>query len=143
MAKFSKSIVIKAPVSKIFSYMNNPKNLPAIWPSMVEAREIQMLPNGGQKFSFVYKMAGVRLEGYSQNLEFVHNHSTVSEFCGGINGRMTLVYESWGPEAKVTMENEYRLPNAVAAKLDEALILKINEFEIEALLNNLKARMET
>jgi uncharacterized membrane protein len=142
MARVSKSIVIEAPVSKVFSYMNNPKNLPEIWPSMVEVRDVQKLPNGGMSFYFVYKMAGVRLEGFSEDTEFNFNHCTVTRSSGGINGQMTLVYEATGQAARVTLVDEYRLPEPVVGKLAEELVIRINEFEAEALLANLKTRME-
>lgn len=63
MAKVKKTISINAPVEKVFGYFEEPTNLPEIWPSMVEVKDVQRLPNGGTSFRFVYKMLGVRLEG--------------------------------------------------------------------------------
>ena len=63
MAKDEKSINISAPPAKIFEYINVPTNLPEIWPSMVEAKDVEPLPNGGNSFRWVYKMAGMRFEG--------------------------------------------------------------------------------
>jgi uncharacterized protein YndB with AHSA1/START domain len=48
MAKLEKSITINAPAEKVFGYINVPTNLPEIWPSMVEAKDVQRLPNGGK-----------------------------------------------------------------------------------------------
>jgi carbon monoxide dehydrogenase subunit G len=44
MAKLNKSILIAAPAEKIFAYMNDPKNLTEIWPSM---QEIKVSPTAG------------------------------------------------------------------------------------------------
>ncbi len=41
MATAKKSITVDAPVEKIFEYLNQPINLLEIWPSMVEAKDIQ------------------------------------------------------------------------------------------------------
>jgi hypothetical protein len=49
------------------------------------------------------------------------------------------------PEAggtKVTLEGEYTVPIPVLGKLAEAIIVKMNEHEVELILANLKARME-
>ena len=85
MAKLTKSILIDASIEKIFTYMNDPKNLPEIWPSMVEVKDIQSLPNGGARFNFVYKMGGLHLEGTSVDTEYILNQRTVSKSTGGID----------------------------------------------------------
>ncbi len=63
MATITKSIVIEAPVTKVFSYLDEPVNLPEIWPSMVEVDDVATLPTGGYRFHWIYKMAGMRFEG--------------------------------------------------------------------------------
>lgn len=66
MAKTVKSITIKAPVEKVFDYISEPTNLPEIWPSVVEIKDVQKLPSGSNRNRWVYKMAGIRLEGTSE-----------------------------------------------------------------------------
>jgi len=67
MAKTVKSITIKAPVEKVFDYLSEPTSLPEIWPSLVEIKDVQKLPSGGNRNRWVYKMAGIRLEGTSES----------------------------------------------------------------------------
>ncbi|GAI77466.1 unnamed protein product, partial [marine sediment metagenome] len=43
MASAVKTITISAPTEKIFKYINEPKNLLEIWPSMMEANDIERL----------------------------------------------------------------------------------------------------
>ena len=44
-----------------------PSNLPEIWPSMIEAKDIQNASLTEEtKFRWVYKMAGMRFEGISE-----------------------------------------------------------------------------
>jgi uncharacterized membrane protein len=142
MAKLNKSILIAAPAEKIFAYMNDPKNLTEIWPSMQEIKDVKTLPNGGVSFKFGYKMAGIRLEASSEDTEFILNQRTVSKMAGGIEGWTTFVYEAQGQGTKVSLEMEYLVPLPVIGKLAEAVIIKMNEHEAEMLLVNLKARME-
>ena len=142
MAKLTKSIVIQAPCEKIFAYMNDPMNLPDIWPSMKEVKDVQSLSNGGLRFNYVYNLAGFRLEGTSEDVEFVLNERTVSKSTGGIDAVATFTYANEGSGVKVTLINEYIIPMPVIGKLAESVIVKMNEQEAVTLLDNLKARME-
>ena len=142
MAKLENSITINAPVEKVFDYMQTPTNLPEIWPSMVEAKDVQRLPNGGTSFRWVYKMAGVRFEGTSEDIEVVANERVVNESKGGIEGRMIWTFEPEDPGTRVTSEIEYTVPIPLLGKLAERVIVKMNERESEVLLANLKIRME-
>ncbi len=63
MAKVKKTITIKAPAEKVFGFISEPTHLPEIWPSLVEVKDVKRLPNGGTSNRWIYKMAGIRLEG--------------------------------------------------------------------------------
>ena len=143
MAKSAKHIVINAPVEKIFAYMNDPDNLLGIYPSMLEVKDVQLLPNGGASFKFIYKVAGIHMEGFSEDTEFGLNQRTVSKVSGGFEGWVTLLYEASSQGTKVTLENEYIFPVPLVGKLAESVLIKLNEQENEAVLANLKVRMET
>ena len=142
MAKAEKSITINAPVEKVFAFIDEHANIPQIWPSLVEVTDIKSLPNGGYSDRFVYKMAGIRLEGTSEAIEYVANQRTVTENKGGIEGTVTWTYETEDGGTKVTFEVEYTVPVPVLGKLAESLIVKLNEREAETLLANVKDRME-
>lgn len=71
MTKIVKTINIKAPVEKVYDYISEPTNLPEIWPSLVEIKDVQKLPSGGTKERWVYKMAGLRLEGTSESVDTI------------------------------------------------------------------------
>ena len=142
MAKVVKTITVNAPVEKTFGYIEEPTNLPEIWPSMVEAKDVQRLPNGGTSFRWVYKMAGVRFEGTSEDTEYVANRRVVSETKGGIDSTVTWTVQPEAGGTKVTFEAEYSVPIPLLGKLAEAFIVKQNERETEVLLANLKTRME-
>ena len=142
MATVNKSITINAPIEKVFKYSAEPSNLPEIWPSMIEAKDIQPLPNGGNKFRWVYKMAGIRIEGISEDTEQIPNQRSVSKTEGGVESEIIWEYQSEGEATKVTFSAEYTVPIPLIGKLAEAFIVKLNENEAETLLANLKARME-
>ncbi len=142
MAKVNKSITINAPVEKVFKYATDQTNMPEIWPSMVENKVLERLPNGGTKSEYVYKMAGMRFEGISVDTEFIPNQRTVSKTEGGVESEITWEYQAEGEATKVTFGAEYTVPIPLLGKLAEAFIVKQNENEAEIILANLKARME-
>ena len=142
MAKVSKTITINAPVEKVFGYIDEPTNLPEIWPSLVEIKDVQPLPNGGHSDRWVYKMAGIRFEGTSEGTEHVANQRIVSKTKGGVESTQTWRFQPEAGGTKVTFEVEYTVPIPVLGKLAEAVIVKMNEHEGDLILANLKARME-
>jgi uncharacterized membrane protein len=143
MAKLEKSVTIKAPVEKVFDFMADPKNLPEVWPSMVEVRGVQPSPTGGYNFSWTYKMAGMRFEGASETTGFIANKHNVTESKKGIQSKFTWDYQPEAGGTKLTVQVEYTVPIPLLGKLAEAFIIKQNEHESDVLLANLKARMES
>ena len=142
MAKATKSITINAPVEKVFDYIGDPTNMPEFWPSLMEIKDVQRLPNGGTTNRWVYKMAGLRLEGTSEDIERVSNQRLVSQQKGGIDSTQTWTFEQEAGGTKVTFGIEYTVPIPVLGKLAEAVIVKMNDHEGDVIMGNLKARME-
>jgi uncharacterized membrane protein len=142
MSKFEKTITIHAPAEKIFGYITKPTDLPEIWPSMVDVRNVKQLPNGGNQFHWVYKMAGMRFEGDSADIEYVANQRVVSQTKGGIESTVTWDFLKKNGDTQVKFIADYRVPVPLLGKLAEAFIVKQNEHEADVILANLKDRME-
>lgn len=142
MVKITKSITINASVEKVFAFMNQPTNLPEIWPSMVEIKNVQPSPVGGYNWGWVYKMAGMRFDGASDTTEYITNQRVVTKSTKGIESRFVWMYEFKDNGTKLTVEVEYTVPIPLLGKLAEAFIMKQNEHEADAMLANLKSRME-
>ena len=142
MATVKNSIIINAPVEKVFEYLT-PENLPEIWPSLVEVTNVQKLPNGGYSWDWIYKMAGMRLTGHSEHIEFVLNERTVAKSTGGIESEIAWEYQSIDVGTKMVSSVDYKVPVPSVGKIAESIVAKINENEAEVVLANVKARMET
>ena len=143
MAKLEKTILINAPVDKVFGFMDEPTNLPEIWSSMVEVRNVKKMPQHvGSTFDWVYKMAGMRFEGSSQVTEWVANQREVTKSTKGIASTFTWMYKPENRGTRVTVAVEYTIPVPLLGKLAEVFIVKQNEHEAEGMLANLKARLE-
>jgi len=142
MAKIEKSIFINASVEKVFDFMLEPTNILEIWPSMLEVKNVQSLPNGGYRYDWVYKMAGMRFEGQTETTEVIQNQRVVAKNESGIPSTFIWTYQPEDGGTRVTVNVDYTIPGAALGKLAEPIIHKMNEHEGETLLANLKARME-
>ncbi len=142
MAKITREILINAPVEKVFEYHSNPMNQPEYWPSMLEVKDIEEQPGGGRNYNWVYKMAGIRLNGSTETTEFVENERIVTKSSGGVESTFTYTYKPEGEGTRLTMELEYVVPVPVIGKLAEGFILKTNEREADTVMGNLKDRLE-
>ena len=143
MATAVRTTSINVPAEKIYAYINEPTNLLEIWPSMVEVKDVEKLPNGGNKFNWVYKMAGMRFDGTSADTEVIPNTRLVSKTEDGIESTITWEVQSENGTTKVVFQAEYKIPIPLVGKFAEAFIIKVNEKEGETVLANLKARMES
>jgi uncharacterized membrane protein len=142
MAKMEKTIVINAPAEKIFNYIADPANLPSIWPSMEQIKDIVSLPSGGTSFKWVYKMAGMRIDGASDTIGFIANQRIITKSKSGIENTFTWNFQAEAGGTQVNLEVEYTVPVPVLGKLAEVVIIRQNDHEAEVLLANLKAKME-
>lgn len=142
MAKIEKSIFINTPVDKVFAFMAEPGNLPEIWPSLLEVRNVKPLPNGGYCYDWTYKLAGIRFEGQAEWTEFVKDERIVYISEIGIPSTFIWTYQAEGSGTRVSVDVEYSIPGTALSRLTEPIIHKMNEHESETILANLKVRME-
>ncbi len=143
MAKFARSVSIKAPVEEVFNYWKDPSNWPEVWSSMVTAKDVVLTPDGvGTSHKWVYKMVGIILEGESIFLVCDQNHRIEAKTWGGIDCIFDWTFEPENGGTKMTAVVDYEIPIPVLGKLVDLFALAANEHEAEATLANLRARME-
>ncbi len=113
-------------------------NLPEFWPSLVEVTDVQLLPNGGYKARYVYKMAGMHFKGTAACTEIVPNESFVIVSKGGIGSVQTWTFRSKANQTRVTLTIDYKIPIPLLGKLASLLVEKMNEHELTSMLANLR-----
>lgn len=142
MTTIKKDITIEAPIEQVYRYVDDPTHFPEFWPSMVEVKDIEILPNGGHRFQWLYKMAGARLEGVSETLEHTRNERIVDKTKGPLESTFRWTFEPTAGKTKVALAVDYELPATLIGKLSETFLHKLNEREAETMLVNLKDRLE-
>ncbi len=143
MEKIRKSIPIHAPVADVFDHLSDPVHLLEIWPSMIEVNNQVIQPDGGHRFDWTYKMAGVRFHGHCDTVEVEPNRLRVDHNESGIPSTFRWQYAGADDTTEVRLEIEYEPPFAVLGRLAAPFLRRLNEREAETLLENLKERMET
>ena len=142
MTKIKKHIDINAPVDKVFDYMSDPTHFLDIWPSMIDVENVEAIPEGGLRYDWTYKMAGLKFRGTSVTEETVENERTVVVNKKGIPSKFIWEYHPHNGGTALDVEIDYEVPTPVLGKLAERAVTKINDREADTLLKNLKTVME-
>lgn len=142
MFKVEKRVTVNAPVEKVFGFLEDKAHLPEIWPSMIEVSDEQLLPNGGKRFHWAYKMAGIRFEGDTEETQFERNRRIVAESKKVIENKVTWTFEPHEKTTDVRFEAAYEVPVPLVGKIAEKALARMNEGEAQLVLDNLKTRLE-
>jgi len=143
VARVEKEVTVTAPIEKVFSYISEPSNLPEFWPSLIEIKDVQSLPNGGYSGRWVYKMAGMRFEGTAEYTTIIPNQWFVIETRGGIMSTITWTLRSKDNITRVTLTIEYNIPIPLFGKLAESIIVRWNEQEGDLMMAHLQTKFTT
>jgi uncharacterized protein YndB with AHSA1/START domain len=142
MAKVVRNTTIHAPAETVFEYLQDKTHFPEVWPSMIEVSDIRDLPSGGKHFHWVYKMAGLRFEGDTDENECIPNKKLVGYNEKGIESTVTWLLNEHEGDTELTFEAEYKVPVPLVGKIAENVLARINDNEAVALLANIKATLE-
>ena len=142
MVHVHKEIHIDAPVHKVFEFTNDANNFPEFWPSLIAAEDVEYLDNGGTRFHYVYKMAGMTFEGESEDIEVIPDQLIVNETGGGIPSNWRWQFTPDNGHTQLTLDVDYEVPGRALGKLAEPIIRKLNENDVNTMLSNLKMLME-
>jgi carbon monoxide dehydrogenase subunit G len=142
MRELNLYIEINAPVEKVFNYVSDTPKLSEIWPNLVSVRNWQRGEDGLASFDYSYRMAGFNFAGKNRDLVFEKNKRIVTQSEGGIQSTISWGFEPEGEITRVNVSATYSAEIPLVGKVIENRLYAINEIEIEALLKNLKAKME-
>lgn len=142
MARFHKSIEIKAPVSKVYSFIEDPNNGPEVMTNLIEVKDVKG-SGVGSHYKWTWNMAGLKFKGENTYIEDVPNKRIVINSKGGIESTWTYNFESRGDVTILDLDIDYKIPVPVLGKLAEKFLLKRNEREGDTNLMNLKDKLES
>ena len=102
------SVHIEAPVQEVFDFFKDPAN----WQGLDESiayKDVKRTREGlGTSYSWVGKMAVLRLEGFNVFTEFVPNERITDKSSRAFEGTWTYSFEPEGSGMRLTFENRSR-----------------------------------
>ena len=140
MPKLMKTVTVKKPVHEVFQYIEEPKHLPEIWPSLYEVKAVE-LKGKVRRFQWLYNFAGKRFAGKTETIEHVMDKKIVEKAQGEIESTFTWKFAPSNGYTKLAFEADWKMPTGFEPKFQKYLIKK-NELEAKVMLDNLKARLE-
>jgi carbon monoxide dehydrogenase subunit G len=138
----SHRVQVDAPIERILEFLDEPRNHVKMTPGLLSI-ETTADDDGGWEGHYVYKLAGVRLEGTVRAVEREHPSHLVHELSGAIDGRVVATLAKTDDRG-VTIEYsaEYDLPGTVLAAVPEATATGYVSRDLECTLANLKTHLE-
>ena len=141
MAKVEGSIMINAPVKKVFAYIDDPANGMECVPSLTNVQDVTG-QGIGKRWRWTYKMMGLPLKGEAEVIEYIPNQQCVAKTTGSILSTWTFTFKAKAGGTKLNLAVEYTIPVPVLGKVAEGLVLRLNEREAAFAIANLKEILE-
>ena len=142
MARIHKSVEIKAPIEKVYTYLDDPRKSPEWITNMIEVNDVKGSGTGAQ-YKWAWKMAGMKFQGENTNIEDVPNKRIVVKSKGGIDSTWDFKLDRHENVTTLDLDVDYSIPVPVLGKLAENLILKRNDRDLDTAMMNLKDKLET
>ncbi len=134
---------IDAPAQKIFDFITNPENIPAILPGLVENSNVPQLPLvTGSSFNYKYQMYGMNFDGVWTVTDIQSPTRYQAHTTGGIESDWTITIVEDGAASNVSLVVEYEIPGVLFRKIKGKILRRINEKEGELMIHNLKVVLE-
>jgi len=137
-----KDVTIRVPPEKVFGFLEDPKHFPEIMPSLIDVTNVERLPEGGYRYHWLYKLAGVKFEGETETTEFVSPETIIDRTKGEIESTFKWKFLKENGNTKVRLGIDYEVPRTLEGKFSEPFLVRLNEREAEMILLNLKDRLE-
>lgn len=144
MSEIKQSIVINAPVSKVFEFVTNPANWPRYVTNLMDVKDMSPdIPAKGSTFTFQYKIMGFKVEGKGTVTENVKDKSFGLSFESVVPIKESYDFVDRGDGTTEFFFNlQYEVPGQILAVANKLLIEKLNTIEAKNILQKIKAECE-
>ena len=149
MVKADKTYLIAALVEVVFALATDPARQREFFADLREMSDVERLPNGGCRFTFAARIAGIPIHETSEHVEFVPNERVVVRIAPiagggvGLEGTETVTFAAVDGKTRVRCVAEYALPSGYGGPLGERFLASSLDRHIAAYYAALKAHVET
>lgn len=144
MATIKRTIMIDAPVEKVFSFMTTPDNWTRYITSLTSVGNLSSETlEPGTTFTWEYRMLGVKMHGTGTITDNVKNAVFGTKMAGTVPVREHYTFTPSGNATELAMEITYELPAKVLEKIaSSSLAEKLNQKEALNILEKIKVFCE-
>ena len=143
MKMITREIQVNTPVERVFDFLSDPNNLPEIWPNIIEVKNVKKTKaNDSNTFNWVYKMSGMHLEGKCETIEYKPYERLAFQSTKGFDASVYWRFQTADSVTHLTLRFEYEIPSPLLKRIKDEIIVRENEHEVEAMLQNVKSRLE-
>jgi uncharacterized membrane protein len=143
MSEVKQSVVIKAPVSKVFEFVTNPANWPRYVTNLMDVKDMSPdTPAGGSTFTYQYKMMGFNFEGKGSVTEYVKDKSFGLSFESVVPIKESYDFIDRGDSTEFFFSLQYEVPGQLLAIANKLLIEKLSAIEAKNILEKIKVECE-
>ncbi len=142
--KIEKSIVIDAPVEKVFAYFVDPAHAPEYMVGADEVKDIRRLPDGRYTYTIVSKILGFHVDMKDEQFEVIPNEQIVVKMEGaGMDSIMTESVEILGGgKTRASLVAETTFHGGPLAKFGESFLATYMDHGVEMSMEAAKAHIE-
>jgi len=141
MTEISKEILIDVEVKDVFDFILKPMKVSSIWPNLVQVSNEKPLPNGGYKFNWKYKFAGVSFKGDAHHSDIAKNQWITLVTTGSVSCSVTFAFrrEAYRTRVFCTFDSGIMVP--VVGVYIKNFLVEVGK-EQQAFLVKLKSELE-
>ena len=147
MTHIHDSIIVNAPVDKVYSLARDPRKWATWWVNLSEPRKIKGDGSPGTQVEHDYLVAGLQLHLKTKVLDDNYGADGAGHWRGSFEGSMKgehrWDYEPAEDGTRVTADIDYTVPGSVLGKVADRLVVeRMEERAIHQTLENLKFMIE-
>lgn len=143
MTTIERSTIINVPVDRVFRYLREPTSLSELCPNLIDLTDVLSLSESNKRFTWTYKMLGVRFLGRAEVQEIAHNRRLEYRFWGGISACLVWTFQPVETGVSIVVRADYEAPKPLLRGYLEETITKQNVYCIESMMTQLKTRLES
>ena len=145
MAHVEKSIVIEAPLDKVYARVEDNETYPDWWPNMVEQKRQTPDPlEVGSRSTYKYNMMGATINGEVILETYDPPNHLIVRTTGGAAGTFDWTFATEESGTRVNVVVDYNLPGSILGKIADKLVVeKRNEADLDEGLKKLKELLES
>lgn len=142
MASITKTIIINAPIEKVFGLITDPERLAPFIPGVVQVAHVTLPLKPGSLFTWEYRFLGMSFRGDWVVEELRLPHLYLSNTKGGIHSRWMYTLMEKESMTLLTLDIDYGPPTSVLKRYMQSFIEPHMDKLAEAFFASLKTFLE-